>query len=431
MNLSNHLSLILVNEYRYYDPLPAESPTIRDIEQSFFFKRVDQMVETKEVKISLMDIPDVPSRPNDVSDDDDDTKKLLSEIPENFVLHRSSLYYVAKPKELVMSAETVAAIAKHGDEITISAPGQAIEDDPPMVLKQLSDEEVIQSMIKLIDSKRIVTHLNEVSHSIIYDEYDLPECRYCGEFVRLGNFYYWCQDCQEIHCSLCHDDLDGKYADVPKAMHCKANHSSNWEHKEMRFTAPSNRIIPAEEGFRCDGCGQEVVDGSKSYFNLFQGKDYCMACIEQDASLIETYNLMLLDPDLIATTMSDVLKFYNLPASNIDTLEEEDGFGSLLNWVPIYRGVKFEAVDADDMDIIDFVLVNCNPDSKLYKTVAFATGSGSVAIEGLHFESWSVLKHKTLDEVLTELKNFANPSEYIRRNTLDDHDHEEDNSLVS
>jgi hypothetical protein len=380
--------------------------------------------ESKDLDIDLSSVPEVTSRDNP---DDENDSLMLPTIPADFVLYDGYLNYVAKPSSgrLVLSTEMMATIEKHGEV--------GDEAKAPLAVKAVSTEKALELMTHLITGKRQVKELDGVSHEL---ETSVVCCRYCSREVDFEDgHYYRCSDCLREHCSKCHNDFQqGASSDVSDDKRqvfekCSTAHSAAWQHREIKYVAPIGLRYKREDSF-CDSCHENIDEEQNRYINVQKNKDCCMTCAvtEQGAALIQEYDLKLYDP-VVHTTKSDVIELHGLPISRPDTLEEEDGFGSLMNWFAVYQITSCDEDGAIEMH--HYILVNCNPESKLYNRVALAS-SDDVS----QSEDWFSLGSKTLDELLTEIVTFSHPLEYIVRNAIlqpfddddddDDDDHHDD-----
>lgn len=296
-------------------------------------------------------------------------------------------------------------------------------------LKPVSAERAVELMGDTVLGKRVVTEINGIFHST---GQVTQHCRYCVRLMNIDKHYY-CRHCDKGHCDDCNtkivnapdgeigidfsssdDEPEEEEFDIAEHKFCVGNHRSDWEFRQIgRQLYPDYKYDPDEQV--CRDCRESVASlmvESKVYFNPLKGVDYCWNCLTSNpedpegVNRIEHENLKLYVPGM---TYADIAPLFNVTPPTAEAWEEQDRVGSLLNWVPVYE----QEVHNDDDEVERrFILVNCNPESKLYGRVVITICSGDDE------EDWFSQDDRSLSQLLTELtkEGDLNLGQFVRRN---------------
>lgn len=157
-------------------------------------------------------------------------------------------------------------------------------------------------------------------------------CDYCKNEIT-SETYYYCYDCHYDMCNMCYEETNEEIAlkNGAKNYHLRKEYLNKCQ---QFHEVETRRYICAGLHF-CDGCDKITTD---NYSNKDRNLEYCLDCVNND--LIEKFDL--------------AKKIYDF--SNYS--EENNHFGSILNWVPLYG-------DKDD----NLILMNLNEKSKYFKRI--------------------------------------------------------------
>jgi hypothetical protein len=182
----------------------------------------------------------------------------------------------------------------------------------------------------------------EASHLKIRNingETDSQECDYCSRAIYsicdevAEPYYFYSYDNNTLMCRRCYDTTTGEID------------FSNQSKRRHQVKVSKNDFVKRFQNLEryCDGCGRRCYSESIFYTND-EYEDACIECVANGNMNVAELNL-----EKKATPTSK-------------DLEQNDRFGSRVDWVPLYLS----------MDTCDFILYCANPRSSLYGRIALA-----------------------------------------------------------
>lgn len=191
-------------------------------------------------------------------------------------------------------------------------------------------------------------------------EYDALYCDYCdspigsaNENEEISNGYWRCWDCQKDMCNLCHSEVNEDIAIKNGAqnyhlrkdrLQACLNENENEKHKVQKRCNMDLSIRC------CDLCNSEIdlndeVRWSEDVTN-YNSKDVCQKCANTPNGMQYIFLWKMQQIHM---------------ANNLKLLWENCEFGSMMDWIPIYKDDEF-----------NMILINCNPNSSSFKKIALA-----------------------------------------------------------
>jgi hypothetical protein len=325
--------------------------------------------------------------------------------------------------------------SKKPKELTLPA----IEDQYEIkFLERVTEKEAIEMLKNL--SKRKVYSINGLHTAVNQDipclTIRLKHCEYCHEFITGKEMLvdYYCWDCHHTMCCWCfaqgdekkmadliatdgqRNSIVGHEHDLKALTYCKNNHRLERRTYPIEVLPIEGPIKFSDNSFYCDVCKISIGD-DRHFFHLPSKMHVCTNCVaaavkEEDRKILREY----LPGQLTARQFATMTGF---PLATGDRLSH---VGSFLDWVPVFREKLVDKSTAeaaqdskqqpsgggggdDDDEPIDqdgllepgnnqsLILVNCNPESKMYGKVV-------IMIQEDGLEYWFTQEEFSLKEVI-------------------------------
>jgi len=210
-------------------------------------------------------------------------------------------------------------------------------------LKKVSDEIRHEYFESLHDDDMRITLLNGISTE---ECYPCIACDYCRQLI--GSLRYYCRDCWKDMCVICYSERSEEDAlkNGAKNYHLRKESLQKCQKEhELKWMCDSSAMI-------CDVCSKEIKENvlketsfatNSDLKDDYQRQDVCSECLDtiKGQEFVKENKL----------TTRKVKIRYNC---------DQSGFGSMLDWVPIYQS----------RDEYNFVFYNINKSSPHYSTLS-------------------------------------------------------------
>lgn len=200
-------------------------------------------------------------------------------------------------------------------------------------------------------------------------QYTCDYCRPCSLFSNGVTNYYYCDVCMKDMCRLCFAERSADDAVKTGAQHYESRRPALQKCFTEHPQHLKKRCYPIQ--FACDGCLSTLVDPHFWYSGEWPKEtdvhDLCKKCWDLAATMDDSAVPELpLKTSNKAERAAQVRKHFQVTEHEVPRVSKDQlanmysFFPSIADWVPILE-------DEDN----DFVIMNCNPESSLFRRVGF------------------------------------------------------------
>jgi hypothetical protein len=236
-------------------------------------------------------------------------------------------------------------------------------------LQLMEQEDIDRYFTDILNSNCRIKLINGIPTNM---DFTCLYCDYCGTSIE--DKFYYCWICHKDMCNLCYGETDADIA--------QSNGAKNYELRRealdvCRKHNLQERSISLQICY-CDICGASLSEGdlwTNAKLGNYDRKDVCCECAETDEGKA------LISTDKLEKVHYDLLQTWNY-----------SNFGSLLDWIPIYRDVEY-----------NMILINCNKNSSLVGTFALMSNDD-------HGRSgyYTLSKDWSLEKIQESLREYHN-----------------------